>query len=144
LNESTPWGGNAERTGKRHRAFVRRRLGVRFDPDRSRQVAADAMQAAASTRSYPPDLINVALEGLVKESLELPGYDTLDEICSQVRAGVNAGVFRLVSGHMSPTDRTRLLELLEVDQATRKSRFDDLKRQRSALLGQVFENRSSE
>lgn len=128
LNESTPWGGNAERTAKRHRAFVRGRLGVRFDPDRSRQVAADAMQAAASTRSYPPDLINVALEGLVKESLELPGYDTLDEICSQVRAGVNAGVFRLVVGQMSPADRTRLLELLEVDEATRKSSFDDLKR----------------
>jgi hypothetical protein len=128
LNEATPWGGDAERTAKRHRAFVRGRLGVRFDPDRSRQVAVDAMQAAAGTRSYPPDLINVALEGLVKESLELPGYDTLDEICSQVRAGVNAGVFRLVAGQMSQVDRTRLLTLLEVDEATRKSRFDGLKR----------------
>lgn len=40
-------------------------------------------------KNHPPDLINVALELLVKESLELPGCSTLDEPATRTRHEVN-------------------------------------------------------
>ena len=43
------------------------------------EVAGQAIQAAAQAKDNPADLINVALEELVRARLELPGYSTLDE-----------------------------------------------------------------
>jgi hypothetical protein len=38
---------------------------------------------------HPADLINVALEVLVKERLEIPAFSTLDRIVGHVRAQIN-------------------------------------------------------
>ncbi|MEA2933347.1 MAG: hypothetical protein QOI56_2132, partial [Actinomycetota bacterium] len=64
----------SERTGTSQHQLVRERVGVALDPERARQVAAEAIRAAAEVKNNPPDLINVALEMVVKASLELPGF----------------------------------------------------------------------
>jgi hypothetical protein len=63
-----------ERTATTQRVLVRRRVGVTYDPERALAVAADAIRTAAAVKNNPPDLINVALEMLVRASLELPGF----------------------------------------------------------------------
>ena len=65
---------HGERTASALRDLVRARVGVTHDPERARAIAADAIRTAAAAKNNPPDLINVALEMLVKASLELPGY----------------------------------------------------------------------
>jgi hypothetical protein len=65
---------------------VRERLGVVHDSRRAR--AADAIRSATEAKNNPPDLINVALEMLVKASLELPGFSTLDEMAGRIRREV--------------------------------------------------------
>src|SRR5450755_1922077 len=75
-------------TGKWQRRLVRERLGVRHDPQRARAVAEAAVRSAAEVKNDPPDLINVALEMLVKASLELPAFSTVDELASRVRREV--------------------------------------------------------
>ncbi|MGH3772143.1 MAG: hypothetical protein ACRDRW_12235 [Pseudonocardiaceae bacterium] len=40
-----------------------------YNPAKARKVAAEAIRAAAAVKNNPPDLINVALEMLVAESL---------------------------------------------------------------------------
>lgn len=42
----------------------------------SRKIAAGAIRTAAETKDNPADLINIALEELVKSNCELPGYTT--------------------------------------------------------------------
>ena len=64
-------------TAKLHRALVRERLRVVCDPQRAHEVAEEAIRAAALVKNHPPDLINVALEMLVKSSSELPGFSSL-------------------------------------------------------------------
>src|SRR6516162_4887384 len=49
---------------------------------RARVPAEAAIREAAQVRNHPPDLINVALERIVKASLELPAYSTLDEMAA--------------------------------------------------------------
>ena len=115
------------RAAESHRQLVRERLGVVHDPERARAVAAAAIRAAAEVKNNPPDLINVALELLVKESLELPGYSTLDELASRIRNEVNTAIFERIVARMALPDRLRLEALLEVAGPAAKSLFNRLK-----------------
>ena len=99
--------GAEARTVKAQRQLVRERLGVVHDPERARAVAAAAIRSAAEVKNNPPDLINVALEMLVKASLELPAFSTLDEIASRIRREVNAAMFERVASRIALPDRVR-------------------------------------
>ena len=114
-------------TGKWQRRLVRERLGVRHDPQRARTVAEAAVRSAAEVKNDPPDLINVALEMLVKGSLELPAFSTLDEIVSRVRLEVNTGIFKRVAGRIALPDRVGLENLLDVVGPAVKTPFNRLK-----------------
>ncbi|MBB4944114.1 hypothetical protein FHR32_008517 [Streptosporangium album] len=48
-----------------------------YEPARVRQIAEDAIRKAVQAKDNPADLINVALEELVRARCELPGYTTL-------------------------------------------------------------------
>lgn len=79
------------RTLERYRGLVRDRVGVTYDAEAARKIAEEAIRTAAQTKDNPADLINVALEELVKARYELPGYTTLDEMAARLRAEVNHG-----------------------------------------------------
>ena len=117
----------ANRTAKRHREFVRDRLGVTYDSAEVRGIAETAIRAAAQTKDNPADLINVALEELVRKGRELPGYTTLDKMVAKIRTEVNGKVFTAVAARITPAQRTRLTGLLRVDPSSRRSEFDRLK-----------------
>ncbi|WP_308250407.1 Tn3 family transposase [Sphaerisporangium fuscum] len=117
----------AERSAKRHRSFVRQRMGVVYDAAGVRAVAAEAIRKAVQAKDNPADLINVALEELVRAQCELPGYTTLDELTKKIRTEVNRGFFTLVAGRVDAVSRARLARLLVVDPVTRRSEYDGLK-----------------
>ncbi|WP_436778293.1 Tn3 family transposase [Yinghuangia sp. YIM S09857] len=118
---------DADRTAKRQREFVRKRLGVVYDQAGARVIAEAAIRAAARSKDNPADLINVALEQLIRRRRELPAFSTLNEMAAAIRAEVNRGVFAAVSGRVPGDARARLLRLLVVDPAVRRSQFDRLK-----------------
>ncbi|MFP8887900.1 Tn3 family transposase [Streptomyces mangrovi] len=115
------------RTAARQRDFIRERLGVVYDMEKARQVAAAAIREAVQTKDNPADLINVALEKLVKARMELPGYSTLDEMALAIRTEVNEDFFAAIVSRMDEVEQARLLGLLRVP-AGGRSRFDELKR----------------
>lgn len=130
------------RNVKAQRQLVRGRLGVVHDPQRARAVAVAGIRSAAEVMNDPPDLINVALELLVKASLELPAFSTVDELASRVRREVNAGMFERVAGRIGLPDRVGLESLLEVVGPAVKTPFNRLKQQAgkaswSGFRGQV-------
>lgn len=59
------------------------------------------------SKDNPADLINVALEELVRTRCELPGYTTLDAMVAAVRAEVNTGFFQTVTGRLDAAARAR-------------------------------------
>ena len=126
----------AERTGKRHREFVRARIKVTYDSARVREVAEQAIRKAVQAKDNPADLINVALEELVRARCELPGYTTLDALATTIRTEVNNAFYQAVAGRIGPVARLRLGRLLLVDPVTRRSEFDRVKDvAKSASLG---------
>ena len=86
---------NVDRTPSRYRKFVRRRLGVVYEADRARAIeeAAIRTEAEVKVKDNPVDLINVALEELIRARCEVPGYSTLDELAARIRAEVNSAIF---------------------------------------------------
>jgi hypothetical protein len=138
----------APMTASRHRAFVRQRMGVSYEAARVRQVAEEAIRQAVQSKDNPADLINVALEELVRARCELPGYTTLDAMTAAIRAEVNTGFFYAVAEQLDTTSRARLARLLVVDPVSRRREFDRLKdvakaaslgkfKERLALLGDI-------
>ncbi len=118
---------DAYRTLRHHRTIIRERLGVEYDKERARAIASAAIWEAVQTKDNPADLINVALERLVKERLELPGYTTLDAMASEIRTEVNTRFFEMIASRIDDVDSARVLGLLRVVAGSR-SRFDELKR----------------
>jgi hypothetical protein len=136
LDPEVEFGPAAERTGKRHREFVRARMKVTYDSARVREVAEQAIRKAAQAKDNPADLINVALEELVRARCELPGYTTLDAMAATIRTEVNTAFYQAVAGRIGPVARLRLGRLYVVDPVTRRSGFDRLKDvAKSASLG---------
>jgi TnpA family transposase len=127
LSNGVVAGMDADRTAKRHRQFVREYLGVKYEAAKVRTVAEQAIRAAVQTKDNPADLINVALEELVRARCELPGYTTLDAMAATIRTEVNFGFFALVAARPGWPERARLDRLLLVDPATRRSEFDRVK-----------------
>ncbi|WP_427019412.1 DUF4158 domain-containing protein (plasmid) [Pseudarthrobacter sp. P1] len=117
----------AARTWWRYRDYVRVRMGVVYDAKRVRRMAAGALEAAVVTKDHPADLINVALEELLRAGCELPGYSTLDSMVARIRARYNTTLFAGVQERMASGDRLRLERLLLVDPVSRRSEFETLK-----------------
>lgn len=79
-----------------------------YDAAGVRAVAAEAIRKAVQAKDNPADLINVALEELVRAQCELPGHTTLDELTKKIRTEVNRGFFTLVAGRVDAAARARL------------------------------------
>jgi hypothetical protein len=90
-----------DKTLRNHRGLVRHRLGLVSDQTTARKIAAEAIRTAAETKDNPADLINIALEELVKSNCELPGYTTLDRMAGRIRTEVNTRIHELVHARMT-------------------------------------------
>lgn len=118
----------SDRTRRHHRGLVRKRVGVVHNPARAREVAAGAIREAAVKMNNPPDLINVALETLVSQSLELPGFTTLDEMAAAIRAEVNREIVFGINDRITAMERAALLATLHVWELDNESMFTRMKK----------------
>ncbi|WP_242909750.1 DUF4158 domain-containing protein [Actinomadura terrae] len=118
----------SERTLRDHKTLVRKRVKVTLDKKKAARVAAAIIRKEAQSKDNPADLINVAIEELVRHRLELLGFTTLDELVRTIRTEVNTAFFRMIRGRMSVLVQGHLLNLLVVDPYSRRSEFDGLKR----------------
>jgi TnpA family transposase len=126
------------RTLRQHRSLVREHLGVMSDPRQARKVAEAAVHAAAETKDNPADLINVALEELVRGRCEIPGYSTLDDMAARIRMETNGAYFAGIARRMTKAEAHGLEGLLEVDPKTRRSLYDALKQPAGAARVSKF------
>lgn len=65
--------------------IIRAYLGVHSYDRKAQKAMATAVAQAAEVMDHPADLINVAIEELVKERYELPAFSTLDRLVRRTR-----------------------------------------------------------
>jgi hypothetical protein len=75
----------------------------------------------------PADLINVAIEKLVRQRFELPAFSGLNRLAGRVRALVNGRLFAGVLERLTAEQRTSLDALLEPLPGERRTAYNDLK-----------------
>ena len=115
------------RTLYRHHHAIRLYLDVTGWGAKARHVAVEAAAEAAEVLDHPADLINVAIEALVRGRFELPAFSTLDRLARRVRTVVNQRLFAMVSGRLTPDWTRRLNQLLDPPAGAARSPYNRLK-----------------
>lgn len=111
----------------RHRVLIRDYLGVRRADRTVRRLALQAVMDAALVKDYPADLINVAIESLIRQSCEFPPFITLDRLVRHGRALVNRQLYEQVQERIPETVQHRLEHLLLREPSQGQSSYQNLK-----------------
>ncbi|MEL6855637.1 MAG: Tn3 family transposase, partial [Cyanobacteria bacterium J06607_13] len=114
-------------TRRRHYQVIREYLQVKPYDDDAKQVATAAIEAAVCVMDQPSDLINVAIEMLVKESYELPAFSTLERLAKHLRAVSHTELFRQISSQLSQAERDYLDGLITRSDPEVKAMLNRLK-----------------
>lgn len=128
----------ALRSRRRYEQLIRTYIQIKAYDRIARQVAANAIAEAAQVKDHPADLINVAIEELIKERYELPAFSTLDRLVGSIRTLVNNQLFEQVAGNLPTTAQMYLESLLLTETPETQLTFTLLKAPpKSAKLSHV-------
>lgn len=116
-----------KRTQYKHHQAVRDYFGVKNYDKVARKAISKAIYQAAQTMDNPADLVNVAIEELIKESFELPAFSTLDRLMGRIRRLVNRRLFQKILNRLNPTQISTLDNLLKPDQKSYRTPYNSLK-----------------
>ena len=119
----------SETTLYRHHRLVREFLGVHPWGVAGRHVAVIAVRDSALSMNNPADLINVAIEALLRERFELPAFRALDELARWVRSVVNQRIYATVAGGLDDAAQLTVDGLLDVGEGAGRSWLHRLKQQ---------------
>jgi hypothetical protein len=102
----------AVRTMYDHHKAIRTHLKVLPNGPATRHIAVLAVYEAAQRMNREADLINVAVEALIKANAELPAFSTLDKIVEQVGSLVERQIVARVGARLTEPMITRLDQLV--------------------------------
>jgi TnpA family transposase len=97
-----------------HHKSIRKYLNVKQYDDSARKIVIDVVSKNAYVMENPADLINSAIDVLIKNNYELPAFSYLDKITLEVRASIHSGIFESVFSRMTSEQKKVLDTLLEV------------------------------
>lgn len=113
----------SDRTLYRHRPVILKRLNVVSWGPEARTLAETTMRRTAHARTDPADIINSAIDALIRHGFELPALVALRRLAGTTHKNVNANQWSDVCGHLNAAQRAVLEKLLVVDAKTQKSPF---------------------
>ena len=115
-----------DRTLYRHRPAILKRLNVASWGTQARALAQTTMRKTAQARTDPADIINSAIDSLIRHGFELPALATLRRLAGTAHSSVNVTQWSEVCSRLCPAQQAVLEALLVVDQKTQKSPFANL------------------
>ena len=111
----------------RHMASVRSWIGVSaFDREALRIIVKSCVEASR-VREDLADIINIAIEELLRKRFELPGFTTLFRAARTARATVNRSYYNRISQALDPQTRARIDALFDKAEGTRQTPWDAVK-----------------
>jgi TnpA family transposase len=114
-------------TRRRHISIIRRFLDVRPFDGAARCLVEAVVREAARTKDDLVDLVNVAIEELVRHRFELPGFSVLLRASRRGRAQVHRTFYQRIARALGDDGRDRLDRVLIADESTGRSLWDDLR-----------------
>ena len=105
---------NQKKTRSRYRKTIRKYLKRKLYKEEGIELLKAVITKTAYTMSDPADLINVAIEELVKEHTELPAFSTLDRLTSHLRTQVHEKIYQTFTKKLTTGQKSTLEKLLNV------------------------------
>lgn len=105
-------------TRKRHLSVIRDYLRLEAYSKIAQQVMLQAMEASASTKHDLADLINVAIEELVRQRFELPAFSTMLRAARQVRTAITETFYQQVASSLAREEQIKIDGLFVADSTT--------------------------
>ena len=115
------------RTLYRHHTLIREYLDVQPYGQDAHVIAEEAMQQAAQSMMYPADLINAAIEELIRQSYLLPAFSTLNRLAIRIRTQTHDKYFRQISDQLQADDQVLLDSLLILNDIEPYTHFTNFK-----------------
>ena len=115
------------RTLYRHHQVVRDYYQILPYGKDARRVAIRTILRAIRTMDNPADLINAAIDELIKQRYEMPAFSTLDQLVGRVRTLVYGRIFRAVSKRITQDQQQTFEALLDAQTPLHRSYFSLLK-----------------
>ncbi len=115
------------KTKKRHIALIRKHFSINLYDAKARRVIVKSMVEAARTKNDLADIINVAIEELVRHRYELPVFNTLVRAAKRVRGTVERAFYRQVSQSLNHGDYEQLDSLFTTTEPNSKTPWLELK-----------------
>lgn len=103
-----------KKTVSAYRKIIRQHLKSKAYTESGISHVKKVIATAAFTMSDPADLINVAIEELVKENIELPAFSSLDRLTNHIRSQVHNKIYQAISLSLSAEHKKELRKLLIV------------------------------
>lgn len=113
------------RTLYSHHKSIRQFLNIKQYDEEAEIIVEEAVYKNAYTMDNPADLINAAIDVLVKNNYELPAYYCLDRIVLKIRAAVHNKIFDDVLKSLTAEQKNTLDMLLDTNSLEKK--FSELK-----------------
>uniref|UniRef100_UPI001683BDBE Tn3 family transposase n=1 Tax=Oscillatoria sp. FACHB-1407 TaxID=2692847 RepID=UPI001683BDBE len=117
------------KTRKRHALVIREYLSLQPYKAAAQQTAQAAMEFAILSKHDLVDLINIAIEELVRQRYELPGFTTLERLARRTRAAANQTLFNQFTQNLNLSEKAQIDALFQVDEETQISAWNRLKQE---------------
>ena len=116
-------------TRKRHTQIIRQTLHVHYYGKEARHTMLLAMSAAAKTKEDLADLINIAIEELVRKKYELPAFDTLIRGAHHARSVLYRQFYQQVDTALSTPEKANIDALFTPEPESRFTPWNNLKQE---------------
>lgn len=110
-----------------HLFICREYCGISTSPSKIRKALAGAVVNAATTKEDVADIINVAIEEIIRQRLELPAFSTIHRAAKSARGTVNRGFYRKITQVLADEQKKSIDELFSVSSSDNKSTWEFLK-----------------
>lgn len=118
---------DASGSRRRHVVAIRAFLDIHPYDLVAEAVLGNIMAEAALTKEALADIINAGIEELIRQRYELPGFSTLRRLARHWRSTINQRIYDQVNQQLASTGCKQLDTLLEVEETSHRSLWDQLK-----------------
>jgi hypothetical protein len=113
-------------TRRRHLQVIRTHLKVIASGEAMREAMEQAMREACESKDDLIDLINIAIEQLIRQRFELPAFSTFERMAKRIRAEVTSAWHTRIATVLTPEEQGAIDQLFLVDLETGESTWQAL------------------
>ncbi len=122
-------GYDASGTRRRHLIAIRQQLNIEAFGPAAQQALTTAIENMVEIQHDLVDLINVAIEELVRQRFELPGFTTLVQAARDIRAAYNETIYQRVGEALDGAARMQLNQLFYCLEGELTTPWNEVKRE---------------